>query len=81
MKDINSCFLWILAASISYRGRSLPVYLRQWKGVNTTFNYWGRVETFVEQLKELLPGNLDYELIGDDGFEGARMFALCRRMG
>lgn len=73
--------VWILAASISYRGRSLPVYLRQWKGVNTSFDYWERVEGFVEQLKELLPEDLDYELIGDGGFEGARMFALCRRMG
>lgn len=73
--------VWILAASISYRGRSLPVYLRQWKGVNTSFDYWERVEEFVGQLKELLPDDLDYELIGDGGFEGARMFALCRRMG
>lgn len=73
--------VWILAASISYRGRSLPVYLRQWKGVHTNFDYWERVEEFVEQLKELLPDDLDYELIGDGGFEGARMFTLCRRVG
>lgn len=73
--------VWILAASISYRGRSLPVYLKQWKGVNTHFDYWERVEEFAHQLKELLPDDLDYELIGDGGFEGARMFALCRRMG
>lgn len=73
--------VWILAASISYRGRSLPVYLRQWKGVNTNFDYWQRVEEFVLQLKDLLPKDLDYELIGDGGFEGARMFALCRRVG
>lgn len=73
--------VWILAASISYRGRSLPVYLRQWRGVNTNFDYWQRVEQFVEQLKELLPEDLDYEIIGDGGFEGARMFDLCRRVG
>jgi hypothetical protein len=73
--------VWILAASISYRGRSLPVYLRQWKGVNTTYDYWKRVEEFVGQLKALLPDDLDYVLIGDGGFEGARMFALCRRVG
>src|SRR5699024_590138 len=73
--------VWILAASISYRGRSLPVYLRQWKDVNSSYDYWGRVEAFLEELKALLPTKLDYELIGDGGFEGARMFGLCRRLG
>lgn len=73
--------VWILAASISYRGRSVPVYLRQWKGVNTNYDYWKRVEDFLEELAELLPQDLNYELIGDGGFEGARMFALCRQLG
>jgi hypothetical protein len=70
-----------LAASISYRGRSIPVYLQIWKGVNVSFDYWQRVETFSRALKELLPGKYAYELIGDGGFEGARMFNLCRELG
>jgi len=72
---------WILAASISYRGRSVPVYLQIWKGVNVSFDYWHRVETFTRTLKELLPDKYSYELIGDGGFEGARMFNLCRDLG
>lgn len=72
---------WILAASISYRGRSIPVYLRIWEGVNVSYDYWQRVEEFVGRLKQLLPAEHSYELIGDGGFEGARMFALCRRVG
>lgn len=73
--------VWILAASISYRGRSVPVYLRQWKNVYADYDYWGRVEAFTRQLQSLLPGDLDYELIGDQGLQGARMFALCRQLG
>lgn len=72
---------WILAASISYRGRSIPVYLQIWKGVNVSFDYWQRVETFSRTLKALLPDKYNYELIGDGGFEGARMFNLCRDLG
>src|SRR5690625_1009402 len=72
---------WILAASISYRGRSIPVYLQIWEGVNESYDYWKRVEEFTKTLKELLPRKYDYELIGDGGFEGARMFKLCCQLG
>lgn len=72
---------WILAASISYRGRSIPVYLRIWEGVNTSYDYWHRVEVFTRQLKRLLPAEHTYELIGDSGFEGEHMFTLCRKLG
>jgi hypothetical protein len=71
---------WVLAASISYRGRSIPVYLQIWEGVNVSFDYWRRVETFARTLKELLPDKYEYELIGDGGFEGARMFNLCKAL-
>lgn len=72
---------WILAASISYRGRSIPVYLRIWEGVNNNYDYWQRVESFTRQLKRLLPADYEYELIGDSGFEGVPMFRLCRKLG
>jgi hypothetical protein len=72
---------WILAVSISYRGRSVPVYLQIWKGVNVTYDYWQRVETFMGDLKDLLPAKYDYEIIDDGGFEGYRMFNLCRELG
>ena len=72
---------WILGASISYRGRSIPVYIQIWKGVNVSFDYWKRVETFSRTLKGLLPDKYSYELIGDGGFEGVRMFRLCRELG
>lgn len=74
---------WVLAASISYRGRSIPVYMRIWEsGVTSgSYDYWQRVELFARQLKRLLPAEHSYELIGDRGFQGARMFRLCRRLG
>jgi len=71
---------WILAASISYRGRSVPVYLKIWEDVNTSYDYWQRVEGFMRELKELLPDTFSYEIIGDRGFEGSRMFMLCREL-
>lgn len=72
---------WILAACISYRGRSIPVYLQIWKDVNASYDYWKRVTEFTSSLKKLLPEKYQYELIGDGGFEGARMFKLCRKLG
>ena len=72
---------WILAVSISYRGRSIPVYLKIWEGVNTSYDYWDRVEGFMRELKELLPEKFSYEIIGDRGFQGASMFKLCNRLG
>lgn len=72
---------WILAASISYRGRSIPVYLRIWEDVHTNYDYWARVETFTKTLKSLLPSDHEYELIGDRGFSGVRMFSLCKKLG
>lgn len=72
---------WILAASISYRGRSIPVYLKIWEHVNSSYDYWERVEGFMGELKELLPERFSYEIIGDRGFQGARMFSLCKQLG
>jgi len=72
---------WILAASISYRGRSIPVYLKLWQDVYDSYEYWPRVEDFMRELKELLPGNFSYEIIGDRGFQGASMFTLCKKLG
>lgn len=72
---------WVLAASISYRGRSIPVYMQLWTGVNESYDYWDRVETFSRTLQKLLPDKYEYELIGDRGFEGARMFGLCGELG
>jgi len=72
---------WILAASISYRGRSVPVYLKIWKDVHGRYEYWERVEGFLRELHQLLPGEFTYEIIADRGFEGARMFKLCKELG
>lgn len=71
---------WILAVSISYRGRSIPVYLKIWEHVNASYDYWQRVEGFMRELKELLPEKFSYEIIGDRGFEGSRMFKLCKQL-
>ncbi|MBF0536604.1 MAG: transposase [Nitrospirae bacterium] len=72
---------WILAASISYRGRAIPVYLKMWKGVNEPYDYWSRVEEFIRGLKELMPVKYKYELIMDRGFQGSVMFNLCKKTG
>lgn len=72
---------WILAASISYRGRSIPVYLRIWEGVTTSYDYWDRVKTFTRQLQQVLPDEYAYVLLGDRGFQGHQMFRLCQELG
>jgi len=46
---------WILAASISLHGHSIPVYLKVWPGVHISYNFWERVECFLRELRALLP--------------------------
>ncbi|MFZ5985989.1 MAG: hypothetical protein ACOYWZ_02565, partial [Bacillota bacterium] len=41
---------WILSASISFCGRAIPVYLKIWTGVNTSYDYWDRVKEFLKGL-------------------------------
>lgn len=72
---------WILAASVSFQGRSIPVYVKMWRGVHTSYNYWQRVESFVTELKELLPQGYRYELVADRGFQGEPMLKLLARIG
>lgn len=71
---------WVLAASISYRGRSIPVYLKLWEEVNSSYKYWPRVKGFLQELKALLPEKFSYEIIGDRGFSGTDMFTLCKKL-
>jgi hypothetical protein len=46
---------WILAVTISFNGRGIPLYLNCWKGVNESYNYWDRVKEVLKSLKEILP--------------------------
>jgi hypothetical protein len=71
---------WILGASISYRGRAIPIYLKVWKGVNEHYDFWGRVEEVMRGVKEILPEKYKYEIIGDRGFRGDKMFELCNKI-
>jgi len=64
---------WILAVSVSYQGRSIPIYLKSWADVNTSYDYWERVGQVLEELKELLPEGYAYELVADRGFQGKKM--------
>lgn len=72
---------WILAASVSYKGRSIPIYLKMWKGVNESYDYWQRVKNFLKDIKKLLPDKFLYEIIADRGFQGITMFDLCKEIG
>jgi len=65
----------ILSASVSYMGRAIPVYMKMWRGVNESYDYWGRVESFLKDLKELLPLH-QYWLIFDRGFSSKRLFEI-----
>jgi hypothetical protein len=72
--------VWILAASISYQGRSIPIFLKTWRGVNEPYNYWSRVETFLFELKGLLPKKYKYVLIADRGFQGIKMYEIIKKI-
>src|SRR5699024_8194961 len=72
---------WLLAVSVSYRGRAIPIYLRSWAGVNTSYDYWGRVEQVLGELKALLPESYPFELVADRGFQGEKMLTILDKIG
>lgn len=72
---------WILAVSITFCGRSIPIYIKMWKDVNVSYNYWERVKEVVKKLKKILPKNFKYEIVADRGFQGEEMFSLLKEEG
>ena len=72
---------WILAVTISFNGRGIPLYLKIWKGVNVSYDYWDRVEATLKELKEILPSGYSFELVADRGFQGDAMFQICKNLG
>lgn len=62
--------IWILSANISYEGRSIPIYMEMWEGVNVPYNYWKRVIGFVKNMRVLLPDKYSYMIVADRGFQG-----------
>lgn len=72
---------WVLAVSVSYKGRSIPILVKGWKDVNAKYDYWGRVKGVLKELKEILPEGYEYELLADRGFQGEEMFDVCNELG
>lgn len=72
---------WILAITVSFNGRGIPIYLRGWEGVNVNYDYWDRVRGVLTDLKELLPRRYRYEIVADRGFQGDAMFGMCKELG
>lgn len=71
---------WILAVSVTYQGRSIPILIKSWKGVNENYDYWARVRTTLAQLKSILPKRYQFEILADRGFQGDKMFQLCNEL-
>lgn len=71
---------WLLAVSVSYKGRSIPVLLKGWEGVNVHYDFWQRVEETLTDLKQILPNNYNYEIVADRGFQGEPLFKMCRKL-
>ena len=72
---------WILAVTISFNGRGIPLYLKSWKGVNESYDYWGRVKSVLQALKSILPKGYLFEIVADRGFQGDIMFQMCKELG
>ena len=72
---------WLLAVTISFNGRGIPIYLKSWEGVHESYNYWDRVKSVLQGLKEILPKGYKFEIVADRGFQGDVMFQLCKELG
>lgn len=70
--------VWILAVSISFFGRSIPLYLKTWKDVNVSYNYWERVLGVIKELELLLPPGYKYVIIADRGFQGKELIEVLQ---
>lgn len=71
---------WILAITISFKGRGIPILIKSWEGVNNSYNYWARVEETLRDLKQIIPSNFNYEIVADRGFQGDVLFGLCEKL-
>jgi len=71
---------WILTVTVSFNGRGIPIYLKSWQGVNTSYNYWHRVRSVLSDLKEILPKGYLFEIVADRGFQGDVMFQMCKEL-
>jgi hypothetical protein len=69
---------WLLAVTISFNGRGIPIYLKSREGVNESYSYWDRVKSVLKELKEILPEGYDFEILSDRGFQGDVMFQMCK---
>jgi len=72
---------WLLAVTISFNGRGIPIFLKSWKGVNESYDYWDRVKSVLKELKEILPKGYNFEIVSDRGFQGDVMFQMCKGLG
>tara|TARA_B100000609_G_C17189835_1_gene421811 strand:+ start:108 stop:1211 length:1104 start_codon:yes stop_codon:yes gene_type:complete len=72
---------WLLAISVSYKGRGIPILIKSWEGVNVKYTLWDRVRETLKDLREILPVNFKYEILADRGFQGDVVFALCEELG
>ena len=71
----------VLLATVSFRGRGIPIYLKLWKDPNKKYDFWGRVENFLRDLFEILPKRFRYEIIADRGFQGDKFLEICLEFG
>jgi hypothetical protein len=72
---------WILAVTVSFNGRGIPLYLKSWAGVNESYDYWSRVKSVLSDLKAILPKGYLFEIVADRGFQGDVMFQMCKELG
>lgn len=72
---------WLLAVTISYKGRGIPILIKSWEGVHEPYKLWERVRETLEDLRAILPPNYKYEILADRGFQGDIVFDLCEELG
>lgn len=72
---------YILAVTISFKGRGIPILIKTWEGYNISYDYWQRVRETLSELKQILPPKFKYEILADRGFQGDLIFDLCSELG
>jgi hypothetical protein len=73
----------LLAITIPYRGRSLPIAWMAWPGNQPLEGerFWERVKALLEQVAPLLPRQVPVLVLGDRAFGTPAFFDLVRALG
>ncbi len=70
---------WILALSVKYRDRAIPLYMAVWEKTDTEDDIFGKVKRVIETAKMTLPRK--HVTVVDEKFRSPQLLKICEEIG